>query len=117
MSARIFVAELIGTFFLVLIGPGSAAIGGSLVAVAFAHGLIVLSFAYAYGYISGTHINPAVSIGLWVGRQIDFGVRPILPVEPRITGQGEERSEDSRVFAPGISFRARSGLVDEAGAH
>ena len=73
MSARIFVAELIGTFSLVLIGPGSAAIGGSLVAVAFAHGLIVLSFAYAYGYISGTHINPAVTIGLWVGRQIDFG--------------------------------------------
>ena len=73
MSARIFVAELIGTFSLVLIGPGSAAIGSSLVAVAFAHGLIVLSFAYAYGYISGTHINPAVTIGLWVGRQIDFG--------------------------------------------
>ena len=73
MSARIFVAELIGTFSLVLIGPGSAAIGSSLVAVAFAHGLIVLSFAYAYGYISGTHINPAVSIGLWVGRQISFG--------------------------------------------
>ena len=73
MSARIFVAELIGTFSLVLIGPGSAAIGSSLVAVAFAHGLIVLSFAYTYGYISGTHINPAVTIGLWVGRQIDFG--------------------------------------------
>ena len=73
MSARIFVAELIGTFSLVLIGPGSAAIGSGLVAIAFAHGLIVLSFAYAYGYISGTHINPAVSIGLWVGRQISFG--------------------------------------------
>lgn len=73
MSARIFVAELIGTFSLVLIGPGSAAIGSSLVAVAFAHGLIVLSFAYGYGYISGTHINPAVSIGLWVAKQINFG--------------------------------------------
>jgi aquaporin Z len=43
-----------------------------LVAVAFAHGLVVLGFAYAYGPISGTHINPAVTIGLLIGGKIDI---------------------------------------------
>lgn len=70
--SRKLIAELIGTFTLIFIGAGAGAIGvGGLVGVAFAHGLVVLSLAYAYGHISGTHINPAVTVGLWVGRQID----------------------------------------------
>lgn len=66
------VAEFIGTFALIFIGAGAGAIGaGGVVGVAFAHGLVVLAFAYAYGHISGTHINPAVTVGLLVAKQID----------------------------------------------
>ncbi len=68
------IAELVGTFALIFIGAGAGALGiGGLVGVALAHGLVVLGFAYAYGHISGTHINPAVTVGLWAAGKIDAG--------------------------------------------
>ncbi len=73
MQSKALVAEFIGTFSLIFIGAGAAAVSGNLVAVALAHGLVVMAFAYAYGNISGTHINPAVTIGLLVGGQIKLG--------------------------------------------
>lgn len=73
MQSKALAAEFIGTFSLIFIGAGAAAVSGNLVAVALAHGLVVMAFAYAYGNISGTHINPAVTIGLLVGGQIKLG--------------------------------------------
>jgi MIP family channel proteins len=65
-------AEFIGTFALIFIGAGAGALGdGGLVGVAFAHGLVIVAFAYAYGHISGTHINPAVTLGVWAAGKID----------------------------------------------
>lgn len=51
MNARVFVAEFVGTFALVFIGAGTVVVSdGNLVAIAFAHGLVLFVFAYAYGH-------------------------------------------------------------------
>jgi MIP family channel proteins len=65
------VAEFIGTFALIFIGAGSVALSSHLVGIALAHGLVIVGFAYSYGHISGTHINPAVTLGVWVAGKID----------------------------------------------
>ncbi|HJV96045.1 MAG TPA: aquaporin Z [Albitalea sp.] len=79
-----YAAELIGTFWLVLGGCGSAVlaaafpgVGIGLHGVALAFGLTVLTMAYAVGHISGGHFNPAVSIGLWAGGR--FPANQLLP--------------------------------------
>ncbi len=82
-------AEFIGTFWLVLGGCGSAVLaarfphlGIGFMGVALAFGLTLLTMAYAIGHISGCHINPAVTVGLWAG-----GRFPAADVVPYIVSQ------------------------------
>jgi aquaporin Z len=82
-------AEFIGTFWLVLGGCGSAVlaaafpeVGIGLAGVSLAFGLTVLTMAFAIGHISGCHLNPAVTIGLWAG-----GRHPAREIAPYIIAQ------------------------------
>lgn len=69
-----YISELIGTMVLVLFGCGSAAIAGSslgTLGIALAFGLSIVAMAYVIGDISGCHINPAVSIGMWIDERLE----------------------------------------------
>jgi len=101
-----YAAEFIGTFWLVLGGCGSAVlaaafpdVGIGLLGVSLAFGLTVLTMAYAIGHISGCHLNPAVSIGLWAGGR--FPANQLLPyIAAQVIGA---------VAAGGVLFLIASG--------
>ncbi len=84
-----YTAEFIGTFWLVLGGCGSAVlaaafpqVGIGLHGVSLAFGLTVMTMAFAIGHISGCHLNPAVSVGLWIG-----GRFPAAKLPPYVAAQ------------------------------
>lgn len=101
-----YAAEFIGTFWLVLGGCGSAVLAASfpevgigLLGVSLAFGLTVLTMAYAIGHISGCHLNPAVSVGLWAGGR--FEASQLLPyIVAQVIGA---------VVAGGVLFVIASG--------
>lgn len=105
-------AEFFGTFWLVLGGCGSAVlaaafpdVGIGLAGVSLAFGLTVLTMAYAIGHISGCHLNPAVSIGLWAG-----GRFPAKDLGPYIVAQVL-----GAIAAGGVLYLIASGKSDFAG--
>lgn len=86
-SSQKGLAELIGTFWLVFGGCGSAVLaagipdlGIAFVGVSLAFGLTVVTMAYAIGHISGCHLNPAVTLGLWAGGRFDAKDIPLYVV-------------------------------------
>ena len=106
-------AEFFGTFWLVLGGCGSAVlaaafpdVGIGLAGVSLAFGLTVLTMAYAIGHISGCHLNPAVSIGLWAAGR--FPAKDLLPyIVAQVLGA---------IAAGGILYLIISGKADFTGA-
>jgi aquaporin Z len=107
-------AELIGTFWLVLGGCGSAVLaaafpgfGIGFAGVALAFGLTLLTMAFAIGGISGCHINPAVTVGLWAARR--FSGRDVIPyIVAQVVGG---------IIAGGVLYIIASGQAGFTTAH
>ena len=105
---KAYAAEFMGTFWLVLGGCGSAVlaaafphVGIGLHGVSLAFGLTVLTMAFAIGHISGCHLNPAVSVGLWAGGR--FSADKLLPyVVAQVLGA---------IVAGGVLYLIASGQV------
>ena len=118
-------AEFVGTFWLVLGGCGSAvlaaafpALGIGFVGVSLAFGLTVLTMAYAIGHISGCHLNPAVSVGLWAG-----GRFPASELVPYVVAQVVGATVAAFVLSliaggkPGFDLVASGFAANGYGAH
>ena len=106
MDMKKYVAECFGTFWLVLGGCGSAVlaaafpdVGIGLLGVSLAFGLTVLTMAFAIGHISGCHLNPAVSVGLWAGGRFE-GSQLVPYIIAQVVGA---------VIAGGVLFAIASG--------
>jgi MIP family channel proteins len=72
-SSKVFLAEFIGTFALVFAGMAAGIVNAGLVGVALAYGLTLAVFVYAYGHISGAHLNPAVTFGMALNGTVKWG--------------------------------------------
>src|SRR6267154_1140691 len=120
MSIRIapkLLAEFIGTFAFVFIGAGAAAVVGDgvglpgIAAIAFAHGLAIMAFAFAYGPVSGGHMNPAVTVGVLAAGAIGVGEAVGYIVSQLIGGVV------GALFLSAVLGGAETGLGSPALAH
>jgi MIP family channel proteins len=120
MSNRIapkLLAEFIGTFALIFIGAGAAAVIGEgaglpgIAAIAFAHGLTVMAFAFAYGPVSGGHFNPTVTIGVLAAGAMRAGEAAGYIVSQLIGGVA------GALFLSAVLGGAQTGLGTPALAH
>ena len=116
-TAAKLLAEFIGTFAFVFIGAGAAAVVGdgvglsSITAVAFAHGLTIMVFAFAYGSISGGHMNPAVTVGVLAAGAMGVGEAIGYIVSQFIGGIA------GALFLSAVLGGAQTGLGTPALAH
>ena len=86
-NSKVFVAELLGTFALVFVTASSGILsGGNALATALGYGLTVAVFIYAFGHISGTHVNPAVTFGLALQGVVDWGKAVVSYWIPQFLG-------------------------------
>ena len=125
VDPRKLVAEAIGTFALIFIGAGSIVVAtGGLVGVAIAHGLAIALLVSALGHISGGLFNPALTIGLWVTRQIDtantigyiiaqlvgavLGAVALVALFPEVMRKAS--SLGTPILNPGVSFAQGVGI-------
>jgi len=124
------VAEFIGTFAFVFIGAGAGAVVGDgaglngIAAIAFAHGLTIMVFAYAYGSVSGGHMNPAVTVGVlaagairvrdaagYIVSQLAGGIAGALLLRPFSAGRPPDSvRRSSRTISCSVRRRSRSRL-------
>src|SRR5260370_18368859 len=120
MSNRItpkLLAEFIGTFALIFIGAGAGAVVGDggglpgLIAIAFAHGLTIMAFAFAYGPVSGGHMNPAVTVGVLAAGAMSAGEAAGYIVSQLIGGVV------GALFLSAVLGGAETGLGPPALAH
>ncbi|MBX3139297.1 MAG: aquaporin [Trueperaceae bacterium] len=119
MNIKPLVAEFVGTFTLIFAGVGAIAIGADLVGVALAHGIALAVMITAVAAVSGGHLNPAVTIGLWAAGKFPAGkilgylvaqvagafvaailIKLCLPAETAVAGTG------TPALAPGVGVGA-----------